>query len=885
MTLTAGTRLGHYEIIAPLGAGGMGEVYRARDTRLHREVALKLIPPGLVQDPERLRRFETEARAASALNHPAIVTVYDLAADAQPYISMELVEGRTLRAIAGDGALPVRRWLQIAAQVADGLAKAHEAGIVHRDLKPENIMVSSDGFAKILDFGLAKLVALEPAGVATQTLAQPGTQPGVVMGSAGYMSPEQARGESAGPASDQFSLGVVLYELLTGRRAFQRPTTVETMAAIVNDEPEPIERVKPDVPAPIRWIVERCLAKVPSERYASTRDLARDLAHARDRLSEISSGVGIGAPSLKKRRRREAIAWAAAIVLLATTAALVVTRGRRPAPPDPSVTRFVVPPPDGAVIYFPGVFGSPIAVSPDGRHIAFLVTPLGRPRQLFLRTLDSIAVRSLPGTEGALLPFWSPDSRSIGFSQNGKLVRTTIDGGEVRTICDMPAGGGGSWSKDDVIVFSPTFEAGFFRVPATGGVPSAVLPVETARGDSTMLWPVFLPDGRHFLFNVISGERSGIYAASLDGGERKLLLPGRPETIDASPMAVVEPGVLLYVRDRRLLAHTIDVDRLEMKGEPIQIADDVASFGPASAFSASANGVLAYWVGNITTTQPTWYDRTGKSVGTVGPPSAYVHLMISPDGRRVAADDSTGAGALWIIDVSRGSTVRVESRATFSPVWQPDGRALAFAAARGTPPNLFVQRLGEGGSPERLTRSPIQQFPSHWSPDGRWLVYAEVSPKTNTDLWLLALSGDRKPTPLIVDALPQYEARISPDGRWMAYSSNESGQYVTTFPRPGERWPVSVGGGFQAVWRRDGRELYYVGPGKRLMAVSIAAGDRFDAGVPSPLFELNMRQHGGLGAGWGYDVAPDGRFLVNSIIEQQSTPLTVVLNWRAAARP
>jgi eukaryotic-like serine/threonine-protein kinase len=885
MPLTTGTRVGPYDVVALIGAGGMGEVYRAHDARLQRDVALKLLPRDLARDPERLRRFELEARAASALTHPAIVAVYDVGAvtldehDAQPYLSMELVEGRTLRAVAGDGPLPVRQALQLAAQIADGLAKAHDAGIVHRDLKPENIIVSRDGFVKILDFGLAKLA---PAGSATatamtQTQRGQGTLPGVVMGTAGYMSPEQARGEPAGPASDQFALGLVLYEMLTGRRAFERATVVETIAAIVSDDPEPIERLRPGVPAPVRWIAERCLAKSPAERYASTRDLARDLAHVRERLSEVSTTTSIEASGAGRGvRRHERGAWA---LLGAGTAVLllVVLPTREAARPDTAVTRFTIAPADDSAIYWPGVGGSPLAVSPDGRHIVFIASASDGPRRLWLRSLDASDARPLAGTDGALLPFWSPDSRWIGFSSQNRLMRIAIEGGAPETIAETTASGGAAWSPDGVIVFSRDFEAGFERVPAGGGVP---VPVPGFADGETHLWPVFLPDGRHFLFLRGGGV---LHVASLDGDVRKSLLPAGP----TSTLAFSPPDSVLYVRGGVLFAHRLDLDRLEMVGEPVRVADGVDNYLPAAAFAVSQTGVLAYWPGDVTLTQLTWVDRRGVTQETPSSRGSYVKIALEPDGRRVALEGTGRSAGLWLLDLVRGSLARLtQDNLVGSPVWSPDGRAVAFAAFRDNPPNLFLQDLDAGGEAERLTRSALAQDPLDWSPDGAYVLYVESHPKTRGDLWLLPMTGARRPTPLLASAADETLARISPDGRWLAYTSDESGRYevyVTTFPQPGARWPISVAGGARPAWSGDGRELFYVAADGRLMAVAVGTAASFEAGAPQPLFELGARHAGGVGPGWDFAMAPDGRVLVNRPVEHRSAPISVVLNWPAAA--
>jgi serine/threonine protein kinase len=859
----------------------MGDVYLARDTTLDRDVALKLLPAALTQDPDRLRRFEQEARSASALNHPAIVAVYELGrSESQPYISMEFVDGETLRAMLASGPLQTRRALTIAAQVADGLAKAHDAGIVHRDLKPENVMVSSDGFAKILDFGLAKLVAgdAESHG-GMETITAKGTRPGTVMGTVGYMSPEQASGRPADSRSDQFSFGVVLYEMLTGRRAFQESTAVETLSAIIRDDPPPINQLSPAVPPPVRWIVERCLAKAPTDRYGSTRDLARDLASARDHFSELTSSGGVAAvssPSRSPVRTREWAAWSlAALLALAAVGLLFLNRTTPPAVATRSV-RFTIAPPDKAVFSL-SIGSPPFALSPDGRTLAFAAASEAGPRQIWLRPFDSLVSRPLPGTEGGLGPFWSPDGLSIGFFSQGRLKRIALASGEIAIICDARTSGGATWSRDGVILFAPGVDTSLFKVSANGGTPVAVTTLDPAHEEGAHMGPLFLPDGQHFVFRILGRDNSGIYAGSLDSPERKRLSP------DQSMLGFAAPDQLFFVRDRALMTERIDVEKSEMKGDPIRIAEGIETLGPAAAFAVSPAGTIVYWSGRRTITQPTWMRRDGTAIGTAGPPAGYVNLALSADGRQLAADRFDPEPAVWVLDIARGTA----TRSTFSrqyestPVWAPDGQSFAFASARDSAPNLYLKRIGRDSADERLTRSTFQSFPQSWSPDGRFIAYMTILPKTLGDIWLLPMSGDRKPVPFLQSPYTEDHARISPDGRWLAYVSNESGRssvYVTRFPEPGGKWQVSVEGGGFPVWSRDGRELFYRAPDGKLMAVPLKTDPDFDAGAATPLFTPRINV-GGPGGGFFYDVAPDGRFLVNVIVDQTIPPATVVMNW------
>jgi Tol biopolymer transport system component len=858
----------------------MGEVYRAHDTKLDRDVALKLLPVELAGDAKRLRRFELEARAASALKHPAIVAIYDLGqTESQPYISMELVEGETLRQILQAGSMPLRRALQVSAPIADGLAKAHEAGIVHRDLKPENLMVSHDGFAKILDFGLAKLVDDSDARVALPTMTDKGTRPGSVMGTVGYMSPEQARGDTVDNRSDQFSFGLVLYEMLTGQRAFSRPTAVETLSAIIREDPTPVGQLSPSVPVPVRWIVDRCLAKNPADRYGSTRDLARDLASARDHVSELTSSGATAvsaATPVVRTRPRELVAWALVGLLAIAGAGLIVRRIGEPPAEMRRPVRFTIAPPENFT-FNSGIGNSPFAVSPDGHHLVFAGFGADGRRALWLHSLDSLVARALPGTEGAFGPFWSPDGLSVGFFTQDRLKRVSIVGGEVATVCEARFGGGATWNRDGVIVFAPGIDTALFRVAAAGGTPTPFTVLDPAHEESAHTGPLFLPDGRHVVFGLVGSDNAGTYVTSLDSPERKRVLP------EQSTVAFSSPDFLFFMRDRTLMAQRLDLKRLELTGEPIHVADGIARLGPSATFAVSASGTLVYWGGAQNITQPTWFRRDGTAEGTLGPPAGYMNVALSIDGRQAAVDRFDSTPGIWLLDAARSTA----TRATFgriyesTPVWSPDAGGFVFAAARDTPPNLYMKRIGTAGEEERLFRNTLQSFPQSWSPDGRYIAYVTVDPKTHADIWVLPLSGGGKPTPIVQTPFAELHARISPDGRWMAYTSNESGRqgvYVTRFPEPGGKWQVSTNGGAFPVWRRDGRELFYRAADGKLMAVPVAPGSDFAPGAPIPLFELRAAI-GGLGNGTFYDVAPDGRFLINMPVQRTSPPVTVVLNW------
>ena len=781
--MNAGTRLGPYEILAPLGAGGMGEVYKARDTRLDRLVALKLLPSDVATDPDRLARFEREARAASALNHPAIVTIYDIGStEAQPWISMELVAGKTLRQLLEGGPLPLRRALTIAAQIAEGLAKAHEAGIVHRDLKPENVMVSDDGFAKILDFGLARLNDREAVPEAATRLAGD-TRPGTVLGTLAYMSPEQASGAVVDFRTDQFSFGAVLYEMLTGRRAFDGASSMATLSAILRDDPTPLGQFDASIPTPVRWIVERTLEKPPGDRYGSTRDLARDLAKARDHMSELTSGArGLSGttPRLAPRRHEYAL-WAAAALLAMAVVALWTRPPATSSEPRRPPIRFSLAPPDGTTIH-PGN-QPPFELSPDGRQLVAVLVDRKGTRSLWVRALDSLSWRQLAGTDGAIDPFWSPDGGQIGFFKDNRLQRVPSSGGDVQTICEAPSSIGGTWNADGVILLA--IQRGLHRVPAAGGAPSR-LTFEQARDNDVNLWPTFLPDGRQFLFVVLGGDSTGIYLGSIDSPSRTLLK--RFPTRDVTVLGYSDPHFILFVRNRTLMAQQLDLANKALIGEAIRIAEDVDQNAPSTAFSVSRAGVLAYWSGSRAISELTWVDRDGTNARSVGVRGAMVNIAISRDGGRLAIDrmDSVPP-SIWTLDLARGgATSRVTSGDySMSPVWSPDATQLAFGSARQGPPNLYTTTIDRSRPDARLTESQLVEFPFDWSPDGRFLVFGRQDPSTGYDIWVLPLSGDCTPRSFLTTPFAEWEGRVSPDGQWLAYSSSESGRtevYVAKFP-------------------------------------------------------------------------------------------------------
>jgi len=883
MALPAGTRLGPYQILAPLGAGGMGEVYRARDTRLGREVAIKVLPRELSADADRLRRFEQEARAASALNHPNIVTVHDVgSADSVSYIAMELAHGKSLRELMAPGAMAVRRILAIGTQIAEGLARAHAGGIVHRDLKPENVMVSDDGLVKILDFGLAKLALPapgEPTSAPTAAMDAPQTQSGVILGTVGYMSPEQAAGRDLDHRSDQFSLGSILYEMATGRRAFTGDSAAQTLAAIIEKDPPAIETARPDASPPLVWAIERCLAKSPAERYESTRDLARDLANLRDRIS----GAGVSAAAARPRRGAPvaiaAMGWAAAGVLaIGLAASLIVRRG--PAPPASAAPiQFSLQPPE-ATAFGSGEISTRTAISPDGRSLAVVASSHGR-RSIFLRSLGSIAYRPLPGTEGADSPFWSPDSRFLGFFADGKLKKLDLAGGPPQTVCDASFEGTGSWSPQGDILFAELVPGrdGIRCVRADGGESRRVLAPDAGRRERQLFWPRFLPDGRHFFYIALElGDTSisQLCIGSLDSGEIERLGP-----VD-SRVEYAPPGHLLFVRDGALLARSFDAKRRSFAGEARVLVEKLYTFwGPANAgFSTSGDGILVYEEGTVPT-RLTWLDRSGREVAAFGSFEQVEYVRLSPGGDRVAfsvADPRTGTADVWVADAAGNAPTRLTSDPADEkyPVWSPDGRLLVFRSDRRGPPDVYTMAAG-GGAGKPLLELPGVETPEDVSSDGASLLYTEADRTTGDDIWILPLSGDRKPVPILRNRFEENEPRLSPDGRWIAYFSDESGSSeVYVAARDGSsKTRISRDGGVSPRWRRDGRELFFRAPGGRFLAAAVREGATPAIGPPAELF----RRPGGV---ISYDVAPDGqRFLVSERVKPPSPPITVLVNWPA----
>ena len=902
MMISSGTRLGHYEILSRIGAGGMGEVWRAKDARLNREVAIKVLPASLASDADRLRRFEQEALATSALNHPNILTIYDIGTyEGGPYIVSELLDGEDLRAALKDGGFPARSAIDYAQQITRGLAAAHEKGIVHRDLKPENLFLTKDGRIKILDFGLAKLTQSKPGRVETQAPTTPlPTESGVVMGTVGYMSPEQVRGQDADHCADIFSFGVILYEMLSGKRAFQGESSVEVMNAILKDDPLQVSGSNSSISPGLEKIVSRCLEKKPGPRFHSAHDLglAIEAVAASSTLTSSGAAVSLPAPEETEQKRawwprtgRERLGWViTGTLLLALLAALPFAVGyfRRPAAVDDVVRLLVLPPERTTFSVGPaGAASMPQpTISPDGRLLVFVSVGEDGKQLLWVRPLASVVARALVGTEDASYPFWSPDSRFIGFFAGGKLKKIDAQGKSLQVLCDALYPRGGSWNAGGLILFSPRYDDVLFSVSTAGGAPTPVTTLNSSRQEYSHQWPYFLPDGRHFLYHVRSSqkENGGIFVGSLDSQSTQRLLGAD------SNAAYASSGYLLFRReDRSLVAQPFDSGSLQLSGEPIPVIEQVRYdlLREHAAFSVSQNNVLAF-ASSRPNAEIVWFNREGKRLGSVGDPGLYFVPSLSPDEKRlaVAYDPQTGNGDIWLFDLSRGTSSRLTSDPSNDaiPVWSPDGSQIVFRSNRNGPIDLYLKNASSVSPEEPLLTSNLQKRPTDWSKDGRFIVYETLDPKTKEDLWILPMFGDRQPTPYLQSEFREQQGRLSPDGRWMAYTSDESGRdevYVQSFPTPGSKYRISTNGGADPRFRADGKELFFLAADRKLLVVEVKAASTFDASVARELFQT--RVSGLTDTRTHYSVTADGqRFLVMSTAEDMiSSPITVVVNWTA----
>ncbi len=890
--MTPPQSIAHYRLVSKLGEGGMGAVYRATDTKLNRDVAVKILPDAFAADAERMARFQREAQLLASLNHPNIAHIYGVEERA---LILELVDGPTLQQRIAQGPIPIEEALPIARQIAEALEYAHERNIVHRDLKPGNICLTAEARVKVLDFGLAKAFSHEAGAPAdpsnSPTMTMQATTAGVILGTASYMSPEQAKGKPVDRRADIWAFGVVLVEMLSGRRMYAGETATEILAAVITKEPD-LNLLPPATPAVARTLLRRCLDKDPNTRL-------RDIGEARVVLQRP---VDEAPPAALPATRSARFAWIAAALFALAATSLAVTHFRESPPPVASLRLTMLPPEKQD-------FAVWLALSPDGRRLAFRVRNAAG---IWLRPLDSMQARLLAGTEGANTFFWSPDSRFLAFESGGKLKKIEASGGTPETICDFTGGAhlGGSWSADGTILFGGT-HIGILRVPASGGTPVPVTALDQSRGETQHTYPAFLPDGRHFLYlrGTNRTEWSGIFVGSLDVKPQQQslqrMIPGFFSFAYVPPGAGAgAPGRLLFLHEGNLMAQPLDHKHLQLEGEAVTVAEGIATGLSQASFTASPSGLLAYRPDSKDSdiVQYHWFNREGKELGLAGVTTACLcnfNFTLSPDETRVAHVQTAGGEAtnIWVLDLARG----VNTRLSFtpdggtSPVWSPDGKWIAFSAA-GNGQTIVYLKDASGGVPERtLLRSAESKAVEDWSRDGKFLVYRVSSAQSGkTELWAIPdpmAAGERKPVLVAASAFNLQDARVSPDGRWLAYASDESGKseiYVRPFP-PGDgrtgQWLVSSSGASIPRWRADGKELYFLAPDLKLVSVEVAAGrpgdPAFHSGPPHALLAAPSNK------AFRYAVARDSKRLLLSVPPAQPAalpPLNVVMNWEAGLR-
>ena len=876
MTVGTGTRLGPYEIVSRIGAGGMGEVFRATDTRLDRSVAIKVLPPSLAQDVQFRARFEREAKLISSLNHPNICTLHDVGnADGVGYLVMELLEGETLADRLSRGAVPVAQVLTIGVQIASALEKAHRQGVIHRDLKPANVMLTKGG-AKLLDFGLAtnqQAVVLGRSsndapsiGLPSATEHRPLTQEGTILGTFQYMAPEQLEGQEADARTDIFALGAVLYEMATGKRAFEGKTKTSLIAAIIKEQPPPVSQVQPLTPPAFEHVVAKCLEKDPDDRWQSAQDVATELKW----VAEAGSQVGVPAPLVAKKKIRERLAWLVAGVTLLSALAFAALWLREKQQVEPAVASWIIPPDGIRLLSSQGV-----VLSPDGSRSAFIGFDDAAQRRIYVRAIGDTKATPLQGTEEVGNIFWSPDGKHIGYFTSTKLKRVPATGGPSQVIAPVETPRGGTWGIDGTIVYAPSFRAGLFKVSSAGGTPVQLTKPDPAKGDTNHRHPLFLPGGKHVLFLAQRAEGgapddpSTIDVVSLESGKRRELVRANSSVL-YSP-----PGYILFARQNALVAQRLDLKRLETEGEAFVVASDVAYSGnEVVAASVSENGALTYMTGgNLREARLVWFDRTGKETGRYNEPGAYVGPALSPDGTRVAVELNQDTDDIWIIDLTRQTRTRVTTDAgdEYAPQWSPDGKRIVFGSNR-MPMALWT--TAAGGGPEQKVFEADAAL--DWSRNDEIAVeYHHAS--FGDELGILS-PVTRKLEPLASSRFNEVDAQFSPDARFVAFVSDQSGRnevYVLS-RATGERAQVSTAGGSVPRWNPDGSEIFYVAADRKLMAVPMKTSPALEAGTPVPLFEARSRE---------YDVADGNRFLfVVPVAGEQIRPAVLVQNWLAMKR-
>ncbi|MGH7724342.1 MAG: protein kinase domain-containing protein [Candidatus Eiseniibacteriota bacterium] len=906
--LTPGTMIGPYEVLGPLGKGGMGEVHRAHDSRLGRDVAIKAVPEAFAEDPERLARFERESRLLAALSHPNIATIHGVEVTGrQRHLILEFVEGETLADRLQRGPLPLNEALDVARQMAAALEAAHESGIVHRDLKPGNVMITPSDTVKILDFGLAKgetgNTSTSDIGLsASPTMTYAATELGVILGTAAYMSPEQARGKPVDRRTDIWSFGCVLYECLTGRQLFSGETVSDTVARILEREPD-WSALPPKTPVRVRELLRRCLEKDSKKRL-------RDIGDARVELDEIvslgASGVALrpggaaggrqaSSPGLslagdwtastETRGRLSWIPWAVAAAAVVAAVASFVLPGRLGRAPSSGVLRTSILGPPGLNT---STRPADAALSPDGRNLVMCVADSTQAGQLWMRPLDALDARPIPGAGAELvsnsvgLPFWSPDGKSIGYFSDGKLKTIPVTGGTPQVLCDAPDARGGTWGKSGIILFAPTNQGPIFRVSATGGEPVQESVLDSAAGETGHRAPRFLDDGRRYTFTSLPRKENKLDTWLGTLGERK-----RTKVIAAESGAVfVPPNHLVYVRDRSLIAQRVDPGSLRTKGAPVPIGDapaDLNTLG-TSPIASSGNGVLLFPAARVVSARAVWYGRDGREQGVFPiPPAQYTEFVLSPDGGRIAIVRNTTSTSsdVWIADANHGTLTRLtfDGIQRFNLQWSPDGRKLAYTSVRGGGQQLYI-RSADGSDDEEVLYESGNPFKSalQWTDDGKYILFQQLDPQTNQDVWLIPLEGDRKPVPYLNSRFAEGAGAVSPDGRWMIYTSTETGRpelYAQSFPTPGNKIRLTRNGAFGAGWRADGREILY-GDGVAVYAIAVRSGATLEAGEARFLFKV-PDDVAAIG------VTPDlQRFLFGLQTEQnRQDAFTLLMNWDA----
>ena len=871
----------------------MGEVWRATDTKLNREVAIKVLPPALADDPDYLTRFAREAQVLASLNHPNIAIIHGVEDRA---LVMEFVPGPTLEEIIASGPVPIKEALDIARQIAEALEAAHEKGVTHRDLKPANVKVTPEGVVKVLDFGLAKAADPAPSNPSTNspTLTLRATQAGLIMGTAGYMAPEQAAAKPVDRRADIWSFGVVLWEILTGQRLFTGETTAHILAGVIRADID-FTKLPPATPEPIRALLCRCLDR-------NVKNRLQWIGEARFMIDQCGAGSIEAAPPIRPHPAAGSkLAWAiAALALLSAAAAVSAWRRDRAGTPDPQVLRYTLDLPERT-----GLSG--FAISPDGRYVAIVGT--GERGQLWVRALNSLRAQPLSGTERAAFPFWSADSRFIAFFASDKLKKIAVTGGPAQTVCGAPNSRGGAWSRDGVIVFAPMNGNLLQRVSATGGVPVEIRKAE----QGNFRFPAFLTDGRRFLYTDRGGKEPGVYVASLDSKEVRRLALDQSNAMYAPPSGSSRTGYVLFVREHTLMAQPVDAAGMEPAGDVFQVAERVTPQGTATLnqYSLSANGLLIYQTGGTALgAQLAWFDRAGKLIGNVGAPGLSRDFALSPDGKRVLIERVQDQGSdLWMLDLEHND---VESRFTFdlsgvnrSPVWSPDGSRVAFTSSRAGTAGVFEKPSNQVGEERQLFPSETASAPYDWSRDGKFLIFASARPKIDLLAFPIgggepANPGERKPIPLIKSTASGWMGQLSPDERWLAYVSDETGRsevYVQPFAPGSQRavlgkWPISAGGGGEPRWSADGKELFLLSGDGNLMAAQVkTAGTTFERSTPQTLFAAHISDFGSLtGRGTTYHYVPsaDGkRFLISTNPEAsggEAPQINVVVNWLAGLR-